>query len=100
MAIHGVTDPVANLSIRLRLAPDVVIREEDTGFILYDINRDILYQGNETGRQVLALCDGCRTVEEIIDHFSMTSGSPREEISGFVHDFLTGLQDAGLAEPV
>ncbi len=85
---------------RVRLAPGVVFREEDTGFFLYDIKRDILYQGNETGKLILVLCDGHRTVGEMIDHVTVTSGSPREEISGYIYDFLAGLQDNGLMERV
>jgi hypothetical protein len=94
-----VTDHRVIPSARIRLAPDVLLREEDDGFILYDIRRDVLYEGNDTGRQILTLCDGSRTVEEIMESLSVTSGLSPEEMSGYVGDFLDGLLDDGLAEP-
>ena len=68
------TDHRVTPSARIRLAPDVLLREEDDGFLLYDIRRDVLYEGNDTGRQILALCDGSRTVAEIMESLSVTSG--------------------------
>lgn len=84
----------------MRLAPDVIIREEDAGFLLYDIKRDILYEGNETGKRILVLCDGHCTVEGIIDTFTGAIGSSREEISEYVCDFLGELHVNGLLEPI
>lgn len=84
---------------RLRLAPEVLLREEDGGFLLYDIRKDQLYRGNQTGMKILALCDGHRTLGEITGHFTAVSGLPGEEITGYIGTFLEDMLRKGLVEP-
>lgn len=45
-------------------------RQEDEGLLLYDVERDIVYEGNLTALQVVEQCDGQRTVGEIADYLA------------------------------
>lgn len=54
-----------------RLRRDAVSwRREGDGVLLYDLERDIVYNGNFTALWVIELCDGRHTVGEIADHFA------------------------------
>jgi hypothetical protein len=93
-----VTDPEITPGTMIRLVPDAVFREECDGFLLYDIRRDILFEGNVTGTQILMLCDGRRTVGEIAAILADSSGSPQEEIFGHTVSFLSSLMEHKMVE--
>ena len=92
------TEPVSTTGPQIRLAPGIVFREEDEGYLLYDVERDVLYRGNESGRQILALCDGRRTLAEIVNALAVAHNLPDGAVEPKVRAFLEGLQIQGLAE--
>jgi pyrroloquinoline quinone biosynthesis protein D len=47
---------------------------------------------NETGAEILGLCDGHRSVDEIITVLAETYGLPAQDVDGDVIDFLRLLQ--------
>jgi hypothetical protein len=95
-ATSGVTESRIDRGVAVRLSPGVVFREEDEGFLLYDTCHDILYEGNETGRDILFLCDGTRTAGEIADLLADASGSRKDEVQEMVSGFLAELSGSGL----
>lgn len=98
MAISGATDPGISLSRRVRLNPDFVFREEESGFLLYDSRQDVLFEGNDTGRQILALCTGRFTCDEIITICAGSWQHSRNEAAGYIFAFLKKLQEKGIVE--
>ncbi|MBU7017734.1 MAG: radical SAM protein [Theionarchaea archaeon] len=53
---------------------------------------------NESTEELLKLCDGTRTREEIIEHFSRVSGEPVEEIAGGIDEFAQYMVGEGVME--
>jgi pyrroloquinoline quinone biosynthesis protein D len=52
---------------------------------------------NETARQIVTLCTGESTVDEIIDRLAALAGAPpRDEVAVEVNAFLTALMQRGL----
>jgi coenzyme PQQ biosynthesis protein PqqD len=52
---------------------------------------------NDTARQIVSLCTGDATVDEIIARLAALEGAPaREEVAAAVHAFLGALMQRGL----
>ena len=53
---------------------------------------------NESAAAVVKLCDGTRTVEEIVDDLVATSGAPGERVEADVRELLARLAERKLLE--
>jgi len=76
-AISGVTD-LETVTFRLR-RDAVCWRQESRGVLVYDIERDVVYNGNSTALQVIERCYGRHTVGEIADCLVARYGIPRSQ---------------------
>jgi len=56
--------------MRPKLRERITIREEKWGAIVCDRALGVLYELNEDGYRVLTLCNGRRTIEDIVDILS------------------------------
>ena len=65
--------------------------------IVMDVSSEKMLIGNNTGRQVLELCDGSRTVAEIVDSVSASyPQESREKIQEDVDQFLGMTTEMGI----
>ena len=65
--------------------------------IVMDVSSEKMLIGNNTGRQVLELCDGSRTVAEIVDSVSASyPQESREKIQDDVDQFLGMTTEMGI----
>ncbi len=53
---------------------------------------------NESASSIVRLCDGTRTVDEMIDAIREVTGAPRQMIAFDVHRFLARIAARGLLE--
>jgi len=68
------------------------------GGYLFDRTRGILYIVNETGAYILSLCDGTRTVREIIEEMLDIYDVSREKLMGDVLRFVAELAQRGILD--
>lgn len=82
---------------RPRLASKARVRHDQVGggaLLLYPEKGLAL---NDTGRQIVALCTGESTVDDIVDRLAALDGAPpRAEVALEVDAFLTALMQRGL----
>jgi hypothetical protein len=72
--------------------PDVeCVMLDDGAMLKFEANIHML---NQTGSEIYGLCDGIRTLGELIE--TMVSGYPGEEIADQVEEYLLELIKAGL----
>jgi len=53
---------------------------------------------NASAAAIVELCDGTRTVDEIVEALASASGAPRDRIAADVAALLASLGDKGLVE--
>ncbi|MFG3295250.1 pyrroloquinoline quinone biosynthesis peptide chaperone PqqD [Streptomyces sp. NPDC048179] len=80
---------------RPRLPPTAVLRHDHVrgGHVLLVPERVVVLRGS--ARAVLELCDGTRTVEEIITRLGREHGTPEDALRDDVVAFLTRLRTEG-----
>ncbi|MDP2983171.1 MAG: pyrroloquinoline quinone biosynthesis peptide chaperone PqqD [Candidatus Latescibacter sp.] len=84
MVDHGIPKRASNLEI-IEMADGIVIQCDD-----------VIHTLNETAREVFDLCDGKRTVSEIIEE--MKQRYPEEKIDVVIEDFIANLLKLNLIQ--
>lgn len=80
------------LSKRARLRYDEIANQ----WVLLWPERGLLL--NDSASAIVRLCDGSRTVEQIVDELADEWSAPREEIEADVRAFLGRVEARGLVE--
>ncbi len=84
---------------RPRLRKGLVIRDLGPERVIYDSENDRVHVLNRTGRLVVELADGERTVSEIARALRARCGKgPDIDVTADVERFLTALAEKGLLE--
>ena len=80
------------VSMKPKICDGIRIREESWGAILFDRWLGVIYELNEDGYRMLSLCDGEKTVEDIIEALAQEYESTFEQIKPSVKKLLHFLQ--------
>jgi hypothetical protein len=70
------------------------VTELDDGYIIQEGNN--VHILNQTGKKILELCDGERTIRQIKEAMRDTYGE--EHNTGYVNDFIQNLLETGLIQ--
>lgn len=73
-------------------SPDVITRPDAAGFLLFQVRTDEMHLVTPAGHVVWSLCDGSRTVHEIVD--AVAPETARDDVLAF----LAELADRALVE--
>ena len=84
----------------VRLQPDYVLERIDNEITVYHPTLTTSFFLNETGALIWALCDGTRSVAEIIRTLGDLYPESREQIATDVTDLVTALVTRDIAELV
>lgn len=87
-----------DLTKTVRLQPDYLLERIDNEITVYHPALTTSLYLNETGALVWALCDGSRSVTEIIATLGELYPESREQIARDVTDLVTTLVDRDIAE--
>jgi hypothetical protein len=64
-----------------------ITRSDEIGTLLFDYERDRIYETNESGSIIIKLCDGEHTKEEIVDglcnEYDAEMGKIKEDVDEF-----------------
>lgn len=97
----GVTEHTISGSAVFRVRRNTVSwRPEDEGVVVYDVERDIVYEGNRTALLVIERCDGRTTVGNIAAHLADRYRVPFPQILDDVRGFVGQVAKWGLLEQV
>ena len=79
--------------------PDVEThRLPDQSVLLFGESSGAAVPVNESGARIWALCDGTRTVDEIIEELTGFYDAPRSQVDGDVRQFVSALIELGLLQ--
>jgi hypothetical protein len=81
-----------------RRATDIQGKDLGDEFLFYDHGRDRVHVLNETARTIYMLCDGNRTVEQIVQEFARTYELDDETAERDTRETLASLVECGLLE--
>jgi hypothetical protein len=70
----------------------------DQSLLLYEKSSGVALPVNESGTEVWKLCDGTRTVDEIVESLAVYYDAPRSQIDRDTREFLDVLLRHGLLE--
>ena len=84
----------------VRLQPDYLLERIDNEITVYHRTRTTSFFLNETGALIWALCDGTRSVAEIIRTLGDLYPESRAQIATDVTDLVTALVTRDIAELV
>lgn len=87
-----------DLTKTVRLQPDYLLERIDNEITVYHPALTTSLYLNETGALIWALCDGSRSVTEIIRTLGELYPESREQIARDVTDLVTTLVDRDIAE--
>ena len=76
-----------------------MVRELDGEAVLLDVARGTYYGLNATGRRILALLDGERTLAEVVAVLEAEFEAPGEVLAESVRSLIGELETQGLIEP-
>jgi Coenzyme PQQ synthesis protein D (PqqD) len=68
----------------------------DQSVLLFAQSGGMALPVNEPGARIWALCDGTRTVDDIVDELTACYEAARSQVDGDVRDFLAKLVSYGL----
>ena len=86
-------DAIEAAHARPRLSPHAQLREEPGGLLIVLPERAV--KPSDSGREILALCDGERSAVEIAE--ALRARHPEvSDLASDVHEFLTGMQRLGV----
>jgi hypothetical protein len=91
-------DAVEAASARPALASYAKLRRDPGGAALLAVLPERAVRINETGREILALCDGERSAESIAEALAARHPQQEEEAWAQVHAFLAEMARAGVVE--
>ena len=89
-----------DLNKTVRLQPDYLLERIDNEITVYHPTLTTSFFLNETGALIWALCDGTRSVTEIIRTLGDIYPESREQIATDVTDLVTALVTRDIAELV
>jgi coenzyme PQQ biosynthesis protein PqqD len=87
-----------DLNKTVRLQPDYLLERIDNEITVYHPTLTTSFFLNETGALIWALCDGTRSVAEIIRSLGDLYPESREQIATDVTDLVTALVTRDIAE--
>ncbi len=87
-----------DLNKTVRLQPDYLLERIDNEITVYHPTLTTSFFLNETGALIWALCDGTRSVTEIIRTLGDLYPESREQIATDVTDLVTALVTRDIAE--
>jgi len=90
-------DAIEAAHARPRLSPAAMLRRDPAGEAALAVLPERAVRINETGREVLTLCDGGRTAEEIASELAMRHAE-EEDAWAQVHAFLAEMARLGVVE--
>lgn len=70
----------------------------DQSLLLYEKSQGVAVPVNESGAQVWHLCDGSRSVDDIVEDLALRYDAPRRQIDGDAREFLALLLRHGLVD--
>jgi len=85
---------------RFSPAPRVLTQEATDTLLLLDVEGGMYFSLDNVGRRVWALCDGSRSIEEIVDAICEEYDAPRAVIDADVRDLIGQLETERLLSPV
>ena len=74
----------------------VVVRPQKQSYVLYNSHTDELHLVPRDGHLVFMLCDGWRTVADVVQEVTRACGEPVERVRPSVLAFLGNLERRGL----
>lgn len=80
----------------MKLLPQIIIREEQFGLLLFDKEREKYFIADEVGKDVLAAIQSTMTVDEAVSQLSLKYEANGEAIKRDVLYFIEELSQAGL----
>lgn len=84
-------------SDRLKLNPATIVREEEPGkWLVYLPATRTLHFIKTMGKEIVDLCDGDKTVREVVESFLAQYNASADEIKEEVFRFLSEMTDRGL----
>ena len=81
---------------RVRLAPKARLKRDRVAGKLFLLYPERGLELSDSAANIVALCDGDRTIAAVVDELTAASGEPRERIESEVLSFLGALADRGL----
>jgi len=87
---------------RVRIAPHVVYRTTTTNLkMLFDRNRGVMYELNETASSIVALLQaGLQRTTDLVDALSSEYRVDKADIAEEVSQFVTDFLGSGVLEPI
>lgn len=87
-----------NLEGHPRRKEQVLEQSTASALFLFDLNRGEFYTLNDVGERAWQLCDGSRSVSEIISILCQEFDAPRKMIEADIFELLADLVGEGLLE--
>jgi PqqD family protein of HPr-rel-A system len=81
---------------RPKLRDDLIVREVDEDYVVYDPVSDITALLNSSAAMVLTQCDGATTVEEIFANIEARFGLEERTVAGDIERILEEFRRRGL----
>jgi pyrroloquinoline quinone biosynthesis protein D len=81
-------------------AERVLTQEATDTLLLLEVDGGMYFSLDGVGRRVWTLCDGTRSVEEVVDVICGEYDAPKEVIDADVRDLLSQLEAERLLSPV
>jgi coenzyme PQQ biosynthesis protein PqqD len=87
-----------NLDTRPQRNDQILAQNVGSDFLLFNMNDGNYFSLNEVGRRIWELCDGTRTIAQIVDALAAEYDAPREQLSQDVLELLETLRNRKLVE--
>jgi hypothetical protein len=87
-------------AVRFGATKRVLTQESGDTLLLLDVDGGMYFSLDGVGRRVWVLCDGTRSLEEVVDVICAEYDAPRDVIDGDVQELVSQLVGEGLLSPV
>jgi pyrroloquinoline quinone biosynthesis protein D len=87
-------------AVRFRQAERVLVQDSTDTLLLLALDEGMYFSLDGVGRRVWDLCDGTRSVEQLVDAIFAEFDAPREVIDADVRELIGQLAEEHLLTPV
>jgi len=86
--------------VRFRKAERVLVQDSSDALLLLALDGGMYFSLDGVGRRVWDLCDGTRSVEQLVDAIFAEYDAPREVIDADVRELVGQLAEERLLAPI
>lgn len=87
-----------NLDTRPKRNDQILAQNASSDFLLFNMNDGNYFSLNEVGHRIWELCDGTRTIAQIVDALAAEYEAPTEQLTQDVLELLETLRNRQLVE--